>query len=228
MKKNYIFKIDITKLNIFCIVLYIIVGVFTLLVFPSSVSSIVELFDDIKFCFLFLPLTIFYSMLHELLHALGYIINGADYKKITFGMELEKGVFYCLCKQDITKRNILISLTFPLFFLGIFTYIISIMFNLPILLLLSLINIGGCIGDIMYFIFISRLPNDVMFSELDDGTSFCIISRKNLDKYNHFGLIYVGTQEKLPRKDFKRLKVSKLSLFMLILGVIALLMGIFI
>lgn len=227
MKKNYIFKIDLKKLNVFCILLYVVLFIFTYLIFPDSLDGIWKLFDDLKFCILFLPLTIFYSILHELLHAVGYIVNGADYKKITFGMELEKGVFYCLCKQDITKRNILTSLMFPLFFIGIVTYIISIIFNLPILLLLSIINIGGCIGDIMYFIFISKLPNDVMFSELDDGTSFAIVSKQNPKKYNHFGLIYIGKQDTLSRKDFKRLKISKLSWFLLVIGILALLVGIF-
>ena len=226
MKKYHVFKIDMLSLNVYCILLMALVLGFTYVVFPNSFNGMINLFSNDKFWFIFLPLMILYFVLHELLHALGYIIHGADREKITFGMELEKGVFYCLCKQDIDKKNILYSLMYPLVLIGIVTYIIGVIFNYHLLTLLSIVNIAGAIGDIMYFIFICRLDNDIMFSELDDGTSFAIRSKNDPSKIKHIGLRYDGTMDKIPRKDFKLLYISKLSYIVLVLCIISFVMWI--
>ena len=178
MKKYHLFKMNLGFLNIFSIVLLLIVLLITYLLFNDNFINMMNMFGDLKFSLLLVPMMIGYFILHELFHALGYVIHGADKSKITFGMELEKGVFYCLCKQDIKKKTILFSLMYPLFFIGIVTYVISIIFNLNILLLLSIVNICGAAGDIMYYVFIVGLNKDIMFSELDDGTSFVI---QNID-----------------------------------------------
>lgn len=228
MGRYHLFKINITKLNIANIVLLIICFIFTALLFPTQFQGMLLLLNNNKFCILFLPLMIIYFSLHELLHAIGYILNGANYQKITFGMELEKSVFYCLCKDEITKRNILLSLMYPLFFIGIITYVISIIFNYPILLLLSIINIGGAVGDIMYFLFIVKLKNNIMYSEMDDGTAFAIISNDDPSQYKHFGLDYIGVENKISRQDFKRIKISKLSAITLIISLLLIIFSFFI
>ncbi len=175
-----------------------------------------------------LPLLLFYFILHELLHALGYILNGADPKKITFGMEVEKSVLYCLCKQNVSKKNILFSLMYPLFFIGIVTYIISIVFDFPLLLLLSIANISGAAGDIMYFLFIMKLDKDIQYSEMDDGTSFVIISKKNIDNIKHPGIIYEGIIDEIPRNDFRRIFISKPSIIVIVIFLVALIIGLLI
>lgn len=218
MKKYYIFKIDINLLSLFSVILLILTLFLTYLLFPVISKEMLNVFCD--FNFIFIVLMVLYFMLHEVLHAIGYILNGANYKKITFGMELEKGVFYCLCKQDITKKNILISLMFPLFFIGILTYVVSLIFNMPLLMLLSILNISGASGDIMYFLFISRLDRDIMYSELDDGTSFAILSSKDLSKERAFGLKFVSVEEDIPREDFRILKISKWSYVILLFCVL--------
>ncbi len=228
MKKYHIFKINIKALNIISIIILAGVFILTYILFPNSTKGIINLYSSNKFCLLVLPLIIIYFSIHELLHALGYIIHGANPKKITFGAELEKSVLYCLCKDEISKKNILFSLMYPLFFIGIVTYIISIIFNYPALLLLSIANISGAAGDIMYFIFFIKLDNDIKFSEMDDGTSFALISKKDPSKYRHIGLDYVGEASEIPRKDFKRIKISKFSAIIFIISIISLIGSIFI
>ena len=226
MKKYHLFSMNLGFLNIFSIIILVIVLLFTFIFFSTNFMNMMNLFGDTKFCLLLLPLMIFYFVLHELFHALGYVIHGADKSKITFGMELEKGVFYCLCKQDIKKKTILFSLMYPLFFIGIVTYSISIIFDFDVLLLLSIVNISGAAGDIMYFVFIYQLNDDVMFSELDDGTSFVLKKIDDINKYKHYGIDYKGMIDKVSRKDFKRLYVSKLSFFMIVVCFVLLILGI--
>ena len=220
MKKYHLFKMDLKVLNIVSILILLIVLLFTFIFFRNNFISMFSLFNRASFCILLLPMMIFYFMLHEIFHAVGYVIHGADFKKITFGMELEKGVFYCLCKQDIKRNTILLSLIYPLFFIGFVTYIIAIIFNLDILLLLSIINISGAAGDIMYFMFIVKLNKEVLFSEMDDGTSFVLQNIDDVNKYKHFGLEYCGVIDKVKRKDFKKLYVSKLSFVVLIVCIV--------
>lgn len=219
-KEYYIFKINLKVLNIIANLLFIVFFILTFLLFPNIIIGFFRYSENFKFCLLLLPIIVLYFGLHEVLHALGYLIHGASFKKLTFGIELEKGVFYCLCKEDISRKNILNSLLFPLFYIGIITYIIGVIFNLPLLTILSILNISGASADIMYFIFIIKLNKDIKFSELDDGTSFAILSDTDVSKIKHIGLKYVGKKDKIERQDFKKIKVSKISYGVLIICIL--------
>ena len=228
MKKGYyVFKMNLTLLNIVALLLVIPPLSIAYFISPNLVMESLKIFTNAKTVLLFVPCMMGYLALHELLHALGYVIYGADPKKITFGMELEKGVLYCLCKQEVTRKNILNAVMWPLFYIGIVTFVISIIFNLPILLLLSIINISGAAGDIMYFIFLRKLDKNIMYSEMDDGTSFAILSEKDISKTKSFGLEFVEKVNEIPRNDFKRLKISKLSYLVLVLCLLFVLIAIF-
>ena len=225
-KEYYVFKMNLATLNILSLVLIIPLFAIAYIIAPNLLTDCIQLFSSSKNLVIIFTYIIGYMILHEIVHAIGYIIHGADPKKITFGMEMEKGVFYCLCKQDITRKNCLNAVMYPLFWIGIVTYIISIIFNLPILLLLSIINISGSAGDIMYFIFISKLDKNIMFSELDDGTSFAILSEKDISGVKPFGIKFVEKINEIPRNDFKRVRISKLSRLILGLYIIFLALGI--
>ena len=226
-KEYYVFKMNLVLLNIVALLLVIPPLIIAFCISPELVSNSFKLYMYGSGVLIFFPCMLGYMALHELLHALGYIIYGADPKKITFGMELEKGVLYCLCKQEVTRKNILNAVMWPLFYIGIVTFVISIIFNLPILLLLSIINISGAAGDIMYFIFLRKLDKNIMYSEMDDGTSFAILSEKDISKTKSFGLEFVEKVNEIPRNDFKRLKISKLSYLVLVLCLFFVLIAIF-
>ena len=224
-KQYYIFKLNTILLNIVAIIIVIPLVVITNLISPTIMNNMINMLGNTNVSAILLLNILGYMILHELIHALGYIIHGADPKKITFGMELEKGVLYCLCKQDVKKHTIMNAVMYPLFWIGIVTYIISIIFNLPLLLLLSIINISGAAGDIMYFCFFLKLDKDIMFSEMDDGTSFAILSAKNISKKKFLRLEFVDTANEIPRNDFKRVKISKISYMFLALIILLLLIN---
>ena len=228
MKKNkryYLFQMDAMILSLLSTVLFIvllIIGAYTS--FELLALSIDKLFG--MNLLLFLVIFFGYLFIHELLHSLAYVLYGGKYNKIIYGIALEKGILYCLCKQNISKNNILHSLMYPLFFIGIVTLVISIIFNLPILYLLSIFNLSGCTGDIIMFIYISRLDKNIEFTEMDDPISFAIYSDKDVSKINHFGLNYLGAKDSVERKDFTKIIVSKQSktvlIILIILGLIEL------
>ena len=211
-KKYHIFEINVGKLNVICIVLFILLVALSALLYKGDLA--LE-FYKVNLMLLILA-NVVMMLVHELLHSLAYKLYGGDFKKIVYGAYLEKGVLYCLCKQNITRKNILNSLMFPLFYIGIIPFIIAIIFELPFLLFLAIMNIVGATGDIMMFIYIVSLPKDIEFSEFDNPIRFAIYTDKKIN-YRPFGLDYIESTKTLSRKDMKKLTISKGSYIALII-----------
>lgn len=210
-KKYYLFKMDMKFLNFFSIILMIIsFGIFYLIYEEATLSVLYDIY--VPFILIYVPYLIF----HELLHSLAYVLYGANFKNITYGMHLEKGVLCCLCKQNINKRNILYSLLYPFFFIGVLTLIIGIIINNPLLILLSLANVSGCSGDLVMFYHLSRLDN-FEFSEYDCPTAFGLYTKEDLSNKKMLGLVFVDVKSKLERNDLKKVVISKMSIIILFL-----------
>ena len=206
----YLFKMNTILLNgisliliaFSCLIFYLIYGENSFKVLNDNILLII---------FLYIP----YLILHEQLHSLAYVIYGADFKNITYGIHLEKGILCCLCKQRIDKRNILHSLMYPFLIIGIITLIIGIILNIPILVILSLTNIAGCSGDLVMFYHLSKL-NDFEFSEYNDPIAFGLFTKEDFSKLKMFGLDYVGKKASLERNDLRKVVVSKTSILLLL------------
>ena len=217
-KKYYMFKMNMNFLNIFSIILLLIsIGIFYLIYRNNSFLVFESIY--VPLILIYIP----YLVLHEVLHSLAYVIHGAEYKNITYGAHLEKGVLCCLCKQNINKRNILFSLMYPFVFIGVVTFIIGMILNIPLLIVLSLLNISGCSGDIIMFYHLIKL-NNFEFSEYDDPTSFGIYTSEDISKNKMFGLDYVDTKTKLEREDLRKVVISKPSIIMIVLFYILIIM----
>lgn len=203
-KKYHIFELNVGKLNIVCVVLFVLMIIMSSILYKGDLA---QDFYEVNLMIL-LVADVATMLIHELLHSLSYTLCGGDFKKIVYGAYLEKGVLYCLCKQNISRKNILNSLMVPLFYLGIIPYIIAIIFELPFLLFLSILNIVGAAGDIMMFIYIIQLDKSIEFSEFDNPIRFAIYTDKEIN-VKFFGLDYIETIKTLPRKDLKKLTISK-------------------
>ena len=209
-KKYYLFEMKTGALNIVSLVLF-----FGLLVLTGNLlqDQTINLGDLMAKSLLFM---IPYFVFHEILHSISYVLHGADFKNITYGAHLEKGVLCCLCKQNVSKRNILTSLLYPFIFIGVITYIIGIVFNIPVLILLSIMNISGCSGDLLMFYSLSRIKN-FEYSEYDNPTAFGLFTEEDLSNKKLPGLKYVGTKNELERKDLKKVTISKTSIISFII-----------
>ena len=209
-KKYYLFEMKAGTLNIVSMVLF-----FALLLLTGNIlqDQTIELSDLMSKSMLYM---IPYFVFHEILHSISYVLHGADFKNITYGAHLEKGILCCLCKQNVSKRNILTSLLYPFIFIGIITYIIGIIFNIPVLILLSIMNISGCSGDLLMFYSLSRIKN-FEYSEYDNPTAFGLFTEEDLSNKKLPGLKYVGTKNELERKDLKKVTISKTSIISFII-----------
>lgn len=214
--KYYTYKMNMLFLNVFSVVLLVFMVLFTY--FLTGNLSFIE---DIKL--ISIVCIILWVFLHEILHSIGFMFLGkVKWKNVVYGAELEKGIFYCMCKQEISKANIIISLLFPLILIGIVTYIIGLSINNDLLILLSIFNISGAVGDIAMLIDIVRMPNDIKYLDLDDTTSFTILSKKNLSKNKYISILdKTGVyNERVKAKDYTKLKISKHSKYFLIIFII--------
>ena len=134
-KKYYLFKMNTRKLNIISSIIGILLFIIFMVVYLQKLT-IGELADEIYNAMPLIVILMFpYFILHEIFHSIAYVLHGAKFKNITYGAYLEKGILCCLCKQNISKKNILISLLYPFFFLGIVTIIIGYIITYTTILL---------------------------------------------------------------------------------------------
>lgn len=214
-EKRYFYEMDSKILNILSIVLFIIVSLITyLIIWLCNINIELDFFTFTLALLLSLP----YSMFHEVLHSIGYVLNGANFKYITYGIHLEKSIMCCSCKQEISRKNILWSLVYPLIFIGIITYVIGLIFNLQILLLLSIINIAGCIGDIIMFMDFLTIKK-FRFFEYDNPMAFGIITDENMENRKLFGIKRIEEKEVIQTVD-KKVTVSKSSIIIILFFVV--------
>ena len=211
-KKYYIFEMNGVILQVISIIILIVMLILT----AYLSNTIIITNQDLKLIFL---LIIPYLILHELLHSVAYVINGANFKNITYGAHLEKGILCCLCKQNVSKRNILISLLFPFIIIGVITYIIGILINNTVLVWLSILNISGCSADLIMFLDLLKLK-DFEYSEYDNPMAFGLYTNKDLSKTKLFGLKYIGKAEVLEKNNMKKVSISKFSIITFIIFII--------
>ncbi|MEE3343629.1 MAG: DUF3267 domain-containing protein [Bacilli bacterium] len=212
--KYYTYKLDLKVLNILSIILFVIVG--GIIFFIERHDNYVLELDVIGFIILIFV----WLIVHELLHAVGFMIF-KEVKKtnLTFGMFLEKGIFYVMCKQNIGRRVILTSLCFPIVIIGFITLIIGMSINSFMLVYLSIMNIVASIGDIVMIIYFIKAPRDIIYLDLDDPTSFTVVSNEDLSYINVVGIEMVEKgkyDNKMKAKDRRRLIISKWSYILLI------------
>ena len=217
--KYYKYSMDMKILNIFCCILFI--PLFILLCFLGCYEC---------FGLQVLVLYFFWMFFHEFLHGVGFsLAKGINHKNIVYGAALEKGIFYCMCKELISKKNIMISLLFPFTLIGILTFVIGLVINNQVLITLSLFNIAGCAGDIAMFYSFLKLPS-FKYLDLDDCTGFVLVSENDLSKYKLFGmkLTESGDYKKLNRaKNYNKFSVSKLSWYIFILLIVLFILSFF-
>lgn len=224
-KNYYTYTLNMTILNILAIILFVVVGSLVYLIEYQD-SYTINLSMTNLFILMFIWLII-----HELLHGIGFaIFKSVKKENITFGMFLEKGVFYCMCKQNISKKVILTSLLFPLTIIGFITLVIGMIINNYELVFLSVLNIVSSIGDIVMTIYFLKCPKDIIYLDLDDCTSFTVLSKESLDNIQVPGIVLAKKgpydPKKMYSKDKRRVVISKLSYLLLIIILILVIISI--
>ena len=208
--KAYIYKFNLGMANLFSIVILVLLIVLTYFItgeFP------------IRYYPFLMTTMILYFILHEILHGIGYMISGAKPKNVYFGIALEKGILYCLCRQEVKKKCILTSLQMPFTVIGLITYIVGIIIKNDLLTFLSIANLVGASMDLVMFFYIARIKN-VRYSETDANDEFVLITDEDLTKKKS-KFFNLKETKKYNKKDYefdkmKRVTISVTSLVILL------------
>ena len=212
-KKAYVYKMKLGPANVLCLVIMVVLYILSVFLMGKSLS----LYNQPFILFL---LIILYLMLHEFLHGVGYFLGGVKRSNIQYGICLEKGIFYAMAYQELSKKNIIISLQMPFMVIGVITYIIGVVFNIPMLVLLSIVNISGASMDLAMLFYISKIKN-VTYSESGNPDEFVLISSEDLGKRKSIFLKIVDIKD-YKKEDYtfpkqKKIVCTKTSIIILVL-----------
>ncbi len=232
-KKEYILEYDMKFVNILSIIILVIMILLTYgLIIILKKNELLKVILDLgmienyyRILILFV-LMIGWLVLHEVIHSIAYKVMGAKSKNIVFGVALEKGVFYCKCKEYIERKCYMTSLLAPFILIGVVTYILGFIVNSSYLVLLSIINIGGCSGDLMMFNFFLKQNKKVEFKELGYSSPFCLRTTEDIinKKYKGIKSIREVTNEQETNEGpEKKLTITKQSWIMIIVLLIIML-----
>lgn len=202
MKKYFHYELNMTIMNILSIVLFIV---------PFIIMYLCGYSINFKFNGLVFMGMFFYLIVHELFHALAYSLFAKDKKNIKIGITLEKGVLYAACQELISKCAIIVSLVFPLIFLSIIPFPIALIFHLDWLILYSIINFGGAIGDILMTILILKMPKGIEYIDYDNSVGAYLVSDLDLSKINSLGFKLGATGNFKDKKIDRSVKTFYIS-----------------
>jgi hypothetical protein len=209
-KKAYVYEMAMIPANIFAMILFILASIVTYKIFGYTG------FMDTPFI---LIIIIGYFCLHEFMHGVGYYLGGCKKENIAFGVLLEKGIFYCMGYQELTKKNILLSLQMPFTVLSVIPYFIGVFFHLSVLSWLAVINFMGAAMDMAMFFYVLGIKN-VHYSEAGPPNQFVLISNEDLTKrkniFFHIKEVKDYKKEDYVFKDIKRFQYTKLSFIILV------------
>lgn len=231
-KKEHIYKFEYNFLtiNVFNIIFTLLlilltVGIYKLFGFDFfKGTKTLESLGDLKF-FGVIILIFGWMVLHEIIHGLSYVFHGAKFKKIKYGMVLEKGIFYCKCGEYVDRTNILFSVINPFIYIGVVTYFLGFAFESLLLLILSVVNLSGASADILIFLFFLKRDKNVKFKEIKDTSTFIIKTTEDLKDKKFFAVKLVEElKDDDIEEDDKLITITKISKWILIvIGILLLL-----
>lgn len=218
-EKEYVYTMNLVFANIIAILIMVIMFVLT----PLINKNLSYDFSIFELALLYIAYFIWMG-LHELLHGIGYRIGGAKGENVVYGVYLEKSILCTLCKQEIPKRTILLSLSLPFLVIGIITYIIGMLINNVPLILLSILNLGGASMDAAMFIYILKKDKEIRYSESNNPTEFALISKQDLTKKKSLAFKIVDVREYDPKhfefEKSRKITISKTSKQILVATII--------
>ncbi len=218
MKKKYLMEYRLGRMNAFSIILLIPIIIISYLCYKFNIFNLEVIFKTSIINDLFFLLMFIYLGVHECLHGLFYILNGAEKNNIKYGIALEKGILFCKCGQYVDNKCIKRSVMAPFWILGVIAVIISIIFKSIHLYILAVINILGCCADlVVYFWFVKR-SEDIRFKEINDSSTFIVETSEDLSnkKFIFVKVKKILNEEPEDKMFLNKFNISSFSVYLLI------------
>ncbi len=218
-RKYYRFDMDLKLMNILASLLYIILFIF---IFANNY------FDTLDFSFIAIMGLFLYFAFHEICHGIGYALFAKNKRNIKFGIVMEKGVFYAMCQEEISKKGIIVSLLFPILILTLIPLPLAFYYKNSLILFYALTNFVGAIGDILLTVLVLKLPKDITYIDFDNNIGAYFLCDSDISNVKSLGLKCAKSdtyEEKLIDKSIPYLYISSPSKkIFAILGVLLILL----
>ncbi|MDR2650794.1 MAG: DUF3267 domain-containing protein [Prevotellaceae bacterium] len=153
-KKEYNMKL--VTVFLYMILLYFLMGIITL--FFNKIWSI----DNYPINrWLFLPLLVVCTFIHELIHGIFAAIYSPNrFKNIKFGFKLKSLIAYCSINEDMQVKYSKVVIIMPFIVLSLVPFIICFIYGLKSILNIAIIHAAASIGDLIMFIWLCNEEND--------------------------------------------------------------------
>lgn len=112
---------------------------------------------------LLVSLVVFYAliMVHEALHGVTWMLFAKNrWKSISFGFIKETFNPYCNCNEPLKKYQIILGTLMPTLILGVGFGIASLIFGSTTLLIIAVLNLLGCGGDLLVILKLLLFKSD--------------------------------------------------------------------
>lgn len=139
---------------------FLISNTLMIIIFIIGLYNVLKNGDE-KFAILYFLITIVSTVIHELLHGLGFE-GGLKSQSTVLSFNLRKGSICCSYNGEMYKSRMLISLMYPLIILTIIPTIIMWLDSYSyILSSIIIINLALSIGDVLnFFIILKNTPKN--------------------------------------------------------------------
>jgi hypothetical protein len=121
------------------------------------------------------PIFIVSVVIHELLHALGYVLSGAARRDIAFGFHWKALLPYAHCKIPLSVSAYRFSGALPGVLLGVIPAVGGILFQIDWLTLYGAVMLCGAAGDMLILRLTLSVPPDALIVDHPSKPGFMVI-----------------------------------------------------
>lgn len=157
---------------LFCLFLFL--SIVLLLITDKSYPKEFS-FWDILLSLSFLCAMIF---IHELIHALGFLLCGVSKKSIKFGVNINKAIFYCHTDDKMPLNHYRFSLILPIIITGIIPFLLALFILNFIYSLVVCLSISTCSADLLLFIKSFKIKGSEIIVDHPFAPAFYVINQE--------------------------------------------------
>ncbi|KPK95731.1 hypothetical protein AMJ80_03905 [bacterium SM23_31] len=179
MKKEYTIstlKANIIGVPIFILALVIVWIPYRVLWNLSSRDIVTAIYNSNLHFTVIIPAIIILAVLHELLHAAGWMLNSdAGWKDIKFGVVWKLLTPYVHLRIPISAHGHRISIALPGIVLGIIPALSGIIFGSGVIAFIGAVMTGASGGDLIVFWMMRSIPPSKMVQDHPTKAGFTLI-----------------------------------------------------
>ena len=104
-------------------------------------------------------------VVHELLHAVGFVAGGASRRQIAFGVDMKTLTPFAHCTRPLASRAMRYAIALPGVVLGVLPAVVGLATGTAVLSVLGGVGMAAAGGDVLVLWLIRRVPSDQLLAD---------------------------------------------------------------